>query len=306
MAAPIGLFSSSFTPFTVQTQSSPPISIYGIKSSGSSSSLSPLLLLHGYPESHIIWHLVAPQLTSHYSVVIMDLRGYGASSKPANNTELYAKSHMAQDCIAVMDSLGYANQPFYVCAHDRGARVTHKLLVDHPARVRKAILLDICPTLAMYNSPNPEFPKAYFHWYFLIQPYPLPETLINGAPRQLIEMFLGVGKHLLFHKDALEEYVKCMEDKDYVHATCQDYRASATHDLDEAREDLDKGRLIQSPIRVLVGKKGVVSRLFDVEKEWRNVTADGVPVEVEHIDAGHYIPEQVPDTVVSNILEFLK
>lgn len=119
-------------------------------------------------------------------------------------------------------------------------------------------------------------------------------------------MFLGVGKHLLFHKDALEEYVKCMEDKDYVHATCQDYRASATHDLDEAREDLDKGRLIQSPIRVLVGKKGVVSRLFDVEKEWRNVTADGVPVEVEHIDAGHYIPEQVPDTVVSNILEFLK
>ncbi|KAL7922755.1 alpha/beta-hydrolase [Trichoderma austrokoningii] len=300
------LFPPSFTPFTVQTQSDPPISINGIQSSDSSSSLPPLLLLHGYPESHIMWHLIAPQLTSHYSLVLMDLRGYGASSKPANNTELYAKSHMAQDCIAVMDSLGFANQPFYVCAHDRGARVAHKLLVDHPARVRKAILLDICPTLAMYSSTNPEFPKEYFHWYFLIQPYPFPETLINGAPRTHVEMTMGVGKHLLFHRDVLEEYVRCMEDKDTVHSICQDYRASATHDLDEAREDLDHKRLIQSPIRVLVGKKGVVSRLFDVEKEWRLVTADGVPVEVEHIDAGHYIPEQVPDIVVSNIVEFLK
>jgi pimeloyl-ACP methyl ester carboxylesterase len=236
----------------------------------------------------------------------MDIRGYGASSKPANNTELYAKSQMAQDCITVMDSLGYANQPFFVCGHDRGARVTHKLLVDHPTRVRKSILLDICPTLAMYNTPNPEFAKTYFHWYFLIQPYPLPETLINGAPRTFIEAQLGVGTHLLFHKDVLEEYVKLMEDKDYVHATCQDYRAGATHDLDEAREDLAKGRLIQSPIRVLVGKKGIVSRVFDVEKEWRNVTADGVPVEVEHIDTGHYIPEQAPDLVASNILDFLK
>ncbi|KAH6607146.1 fluoroacetate dehalogenase [Trichoderma cornu-damae] len=308
------LFPSSFTPFMIETQSSPPISIYGIRSSSDESSSPPrprppLLLLHGYPENHFIWHLVAPQLTSRYSVVLMDLRGYGASSKPAHNTLLYAKSHMANDCIAVMDALGFAGQPFYVCAHDRGARVAHKLLVDHPARVPKAILLDICPTLAMYTTPNPEFPKAYFHWYFLIQQYPLPETLINGAPRQTVEMFMSGAdpSHLsMFHKDALAEYIKCMEDKDYVHSTCQDYRASATHDLDEAKADLDRGRLIQSPIRVLLGKKGIVSCLFDGHKEWSSVAADGVPVEVVDVDAGHFIPEEIPDVVVSHILEFLQ
>ncbi|KAL7787939.1 Alpha/Beta hydrolase protein [Trichoderma ceciliae] len=303
------LFPSTFTPFTIETQSSPPISIYGIQSSDSHSLLPPLLLLHGYPQTHHIWHLVAPQLASRYSLVIMDLRGYGASSKPANNTSLYAKSHMANDCIAVMDALGFANQPFYVCAHDCGTRVTHKLLVDHPHRVRKAILLDICPTLAMYTTPNPEFAKAYFHWYFLIQQSPLPETLINGAPRQVAEWFMSGANPSnlsMFHKEALAEYIKCMEDKEYVHSTCQDHRASATHDLDEAKDDLEKGKLIQSPIRVLLGRKGVVSRLFDGKREWSSVTADGVPVEVEEVDAGHYIPEQIPDVVVSHILEFLQ
>ncbi|EGR49977.1 uncharacterized protein TRIREDRAFT_59642 [Trichoderma reesei QM6a] len=307
MAGASTLFPYTFTPFTVQTQSSPPISIFGIQSFGQSPSLPPLLLLHGYPQSHHIWHLVAPQLTSLFSVVIMDIRGYGASSKPANNTALYAKSHMANDCIAVMDALGFAGQPFYVCGHDRGARIAHKLLVDHPARVLKAILLDICPTLAMYNCTDPEFPKAYFHWYFLIQKSPLPETLISGAPRQVTETFLTGGdlsRLAMFHKDAVEEYVKCMEDKDFVHATCQDYRAAATHDLDEQRDDLAKGKLIQAPIRVLLAAEGIVSRLFDGQKEWTNVTADGVPVQVEVVDSDHYIPEQVPDVVVSHILDF--
>ncbi|KAL7947957.1 alpha/beta-hydrolase [Trichoderma barbatum] len=309
MATTSTLFPSSFTPFTVQTHSSPDVSIYGIRSSDSSSPLPPLLLLHGYPQTHHVWHIVAPQLTSRFSVILMDIRGYGASSKPANNTALYAKSQMANDCIAVMDSLGYANQPFYVCGHDRGARIAHKLLVDHPARIRKAILLDICPTLAMYNCASPEFAKAYFHWYFLIQQSPLPETLISGAPRQIIEAFVtgtnpdNVAK---FHKEALAEYIKCMEDKDYVHATCQDYRAGATHDLDEQKDDLAKGRLIQTPIRVLLAKKGIVSRLFDGQKEWAQVTADGVPVKVEVVESGHYIPEQNPDVVVSNILDFFQ
>ncbi|KAH0497407.1 hypothetical protein TgHK011_004710 [Trichoderma gracile] len=307
MASASALFPSTFTPFTVQTQSSPPISIHGIQSFGPSPSLPPLLLLHGYPQSHHMWHLVAPQLTSLFSVVIMDIRGYGASSKPANDTALYAKSHMANDCIAVMDALGFAGKPFYVCGHDRGARIAHKLLVDHPARVLKAILLDICPTLAMYNCTDPEFPKAYFHWYFLIQKSPLPETLISGAPRQVIETFLTGGdlsRLAMFHKDAVDEYVKCMENKDYVHATCQDYRAAATHDLDEQRDDLAKGKLIQAPIRVLLAREGIVSRLFDGHKEWTNVTAEGVPVQVEVVDSDHYIPEHIPDVVVSHVLDF--
>jgi hypothetical protein len=161
----------------------------------------------------------------------------------------------------------------------------------------------------MYTLSNPEYAKAYWHWYFLIQPSHLPETLINGAPRQFVEMLISIGNPSnlsIFHKDAVAEYTTCMEDKDCVHATCQDYRAAATHDLDEAKEDLDKGKLIQSPIRVLVGKNGVVSRFFDVKKEWSSVTADGVPVEVEAVDAGHFIPEQIPDVVISNILEFLQ
>ncbi|KAL7816678.1 alpha/beta-hydrolase [Trichoderma gracile] len=292
MASASALFPSTFTSFTVQTRSSPPISIYGIQSFGPSPSLPPLLLLHGYPQTHHMWHLVAPQLTSLFSVVIMDIRGYGASSKPANDTALYAKSHMANDCIAVMDALGFAGKPFYVCGHDRGARIAHKLLVDHPARVLKAILLDICPTLAMYNCTDPEFPKAYFHC---------------GAPRQVIETFLTGGdlsRLAMFHKDAVDEYVKCMENKDYVHATCQDYRAAATHDLDEQRDDLAKGKLIQAPIRVLLAREGIVSRLFDGHKEWTNVTAEGVPVQVEVVDSDHYIPEHIPDVVVSHVLDF--
>ncbi|KAL6856658.1 alpha/beta-hydrolase [Trichoderma novae-zelandiae] len=245
---------------TVKTQSSPPISIYDIHSSSSSSSPPSRLLLHGYPQSHHTWHLVAPQLTSLFSVVIMDIRGYGASSKPANYTALYAKSQMANDCIAVMNALGFPSQPSYVCGHDRGARVAHKLLVDHPTGSA----------------------KAFFHWHFLIQNSPLPETPISVAPCQVIETFLTGGdlsRLSMFHKDAVEERTSS--------TIARSLRTIYVNDLDEQRDDLAKGQLIQAPIR----------------KQWTKVTAEGGPVQVEVVDSDHIIPEQIQDVVVSHILD---
>jgi pimeloyl-ACP methyl ester carboxylesterase len=294
-----------FQPFTITTQSNPKVDIYGLESGKSSSNLPGLLLVHGYPQNYRIWHRVAPQLTEQYTVVVLDIRGYGQSSKPEPVSE-YAKSTMARDCVTVMEKLGFDS--FYICAHDRGARVAHKLAVDYPDRVRKAIFLDICPTLAMYTSTNFDFAKAYFHWFFLIQKEPLPETLIAGNPRELTEMFMGGRQESglqLFDHDCFESYVKGMEDPATVHTMCQDYRASATLDLEEAREDLKQGRLIKSPLRVIWGKYGVIEKCFDAVKEWQAVTEKGVLVDGYAVESGHYIPEQAPDDVVAAIREFL-
>jgi pimeloyl-ACP methyl ester carboxylesterase len=215
---------------------------------------------------------------------------------------------MARDCIDVMDALGHID-PFFVCAHDRGARVAHKLAVDYPDRVRKLILLDICPTLAMYAKTDFDFAKAYFHWFFLIQKEPLPETLINAKPRELAEMFMGgrQGDGLsIFEPECFELYAKNLEDPATVHAMCNDYRAGATLDLDEARDDLKNGRKIRSPLLVLWGAHGVIEKCFDAIQEWKDVTEDGVSVEGRSVESGHYIPEQNPDEVVSAILQFLK
>jgi pimeloyl-ACP methyl ester carboxylesterase len=290
-----------FENFSVQTQSSPAVTIDGIKYGDPSSGLPPLLLLHGFPQTRHIWHRVAPKLIGKYAIIIPDLRGYGKSSKPSKVAD-YAKSVMAQDFVTLMSELGFDS--FFVCAHDRGARVAHKLCIDHPDRVRKTILLDICPTLDMYKSTNFDFAKAYYHWYFFIQDEPLPETLISAAPRHFIKMFMG-GLDI-FDLACFAEYAKNFDDPECVRAMCHDYRAGATIDLDEAREDLKNGRLITCPLLVIWGKSGVIEKCFDGLKEWRAVTQEDVPVKGYSVDAGHYIPEQAPDEVVSAILDFLK
>ncbi|KAF9878261.1 alpha beta hydrolase fold protein [Colletotrichum karsti] len=295
-----------FQPFSITTQTSPPVIIHGIRSGDSTSSLPPLLLIHGFPQSHHIWHRVAPQVVDRYTVVIIDIRGYGASSKPGDVTS-YAKSAMARDCISVMDQLGYEKKPFFVCAHDRGARVAHKLAVDFPDRVRRSIFLDIAPTLVMYKTTDFEFAKAYFHWFFLIQQEPLPETLISAAPRKFAELFMGgrQPKALeIFEKENFEYYASVMEDPDAVHAMCNDYRASATLDLEESEADIEAGRQIQSPLMVLWGKYGVIEKCFDAVKEWQNVSSDSVSVKGRSVESGHYIPEHAPDDVVKAITEF--
>lgn len=293
-----------FDSFDIITQESPRVSIHGIKSKHTTAGLPPLLLLHGFPQTHHIWHAVNRQIQSRFDIVALDIRGYGASTAPSDLAS-FAKSAMALDCVTVMQQLGYDS--FYVCAHDRGARVAHKLCVDHPTRVKKAIFLDICPTLAMYSSTNFEFAKAYFHWFFLIQKEPLPETLISQNPRRFAEMFMGgrQAKGLeIFAPECFDHYVHNLGDPAIVHAMCQDYRASASLDLEEARADIQNKRFIKCPLMVFWGRHGVIEKCFDAVQEWRAVTDPDVPVEGHSIDSGHYIPEHAPDEVVAAIEKF--
>ncbi|KAF3018560.1 hypothetical protein E8E14_012736 [Neopestalotiopsis sp. 37M] len=294
-----------FESFKLTTQTSPQVDIYGLKSGDSSSDKPALLLLHGYPQTHHIWHKVAPKLSEKYTLVIPDIRGYGESSKPGG-VEQYAKSRMARDCISIMDQLGFKSK-FHVVAHDRGARVAHKLLVDYPDRVHKAILLDICPTLTMYEATNFDFAKAYFHWFFLIQKAPLPETMILSDPRMITEMFMGGRQDdglKIFEKEAFDAYVKGLSTFEGVHATCNDYRAAATVDLEESRKDLAEGKLIQTPMRVLWGKFGVIEKCFKAVEEWKKVTAENVHVDGYAVESGHYIPEHVPEDLLKSIEEY--
>ncbi|MCJ1452594.1 hypothetical protein MMC28_002937 [Mycoblastus sanguinarius] len=264
----------------------------------------PLLLIHGFPQNRLIWHRIAPHLISHYTAVIIDLRGYGKSAKPAggNNSSDYSKTAMASDCAAVMTHLGF--EKFYVCGHDRGGRVAHKLCVNYPERVLKAIFLDICPTLAMYEKTDFNFAKAYWHWFFLIQQAPLPESLILGNPRGYIEnvMNRGYGALGIFDPQCLESYIEDSSDKDTVHGMCEDYRAAAGIDLEEQRSDIKEGRKIVCPLRVLWGKYGVVEAQFDALNEWKKVSEGEVDGEV--VDSGHFIPEAVPDVLLKHINEF--
>ena len=292
----------NFTNFTITTSTSPKVAIHG-KKGGSG---LPLLLLHGYPQTHHIWHLITDELTKSYTVILIDLRGYGASSKPRGNEDhsTYSKRTMAQDCVNVMRELEFDN--FFICAHDRGARVAHRLMVDCPAKVRKAILLDIAPTKAMYAQTDFAFAKAYYHWFFLIQQSPYPENLISANPDAFMDAHMGSrsGGLSIFNKDCMEEYRAMMRDPEAVHATCEDYRAAASIDLDEHTEDEKAGRKIECPIMVLWGKKGVIEKCFDPLKEWRAVS--NAEVIGESVDGGHYIAEEAPKLLLEKIQGFLE
>jgi haloacetate dehalogenase len=289
---------NGFEAFDIKTSSSPDVTIHGIKGGSG----PPLLLLHGFPQTLHIWHLVAAQLTQQYTIIAIDIRGYGASSKPSGIAN-FAKSVMVRDCATVMGTLGYST--YFVCAHDRGARVAHKLLVYYSSRIWKAIFLDICPTLAMYSKTDLEFAKSYFHWFFLIQDAPLPETLISASPRKYAELHMGRRRGLeMFDKSCWEEYVHVLEDPTAVHSMCEDYRASASVDLDEARADFKDGNLIKNPLRLLWAKNGVIEKCFDAVKEWSDVAEAGIPVDGHSVDCGHYIAEEAPDEVVKEIRDF--
>ncbi|KAI4211171.1 MAG: hypothetical protein LQ351_006071 [Letrouitia transgressa] len=313
------LFSPDSEPFTIPTSTSPPVNISGLLLRSSPPSAPPLLLLHGFPQSHIMYHKMAPLLSQHYTLIIPSLRGYGTSSKPhrhpladpdqdPNNHSSYAKSVMARDMIALMDALGYEGQRFFICGHDRGARVAHKLCVDFPARVRKAMVLDIVPTKHMFESWDLELSLGYWHWGFLCQPGPLPEAFILGAKGVWAEHTFaqrGGGNREIFAQEARREYEGYLEDWETVHGMCEDYRAARSEDWREQQEDEKVGRRIRCPLRVLWGTEGVVGRRFKPAEVWRHYCEEGmVDAGSEGVQGGHYIPEERPEEVVRHIKEF--
>jgi len=264
---------------------------------------SPLLLLHGYPQTHVMWHNVAPALAEHFHVVCADLRGYGDSSKPEGRADhgTYSKRTMARDMVEVMAQLGYSE--FHVAGHDRGARVTHRMALDHPDKVFKACMMDIAPTLHMFRTTDQEFATGYYHWFFLIQPDGLPEHMIGLDPDHYLRSKIGKwsGANAVFAPEALAEYLRCFRDPAMIHASCEDYRAAASLDLQHDEQDLDKK--IACPVLVLWGAEGLVARKYQVLDVWREHARQ---VEGRALDCGHFLPEEVPDVVVEELMRFFR
>jgi haloacetate dehalogenase len=262
----------------------------------------PVLLLHGYPQTHAMWHKVAPVLGRDYSVVCADLRGYGDSSKPKGlpDHSNYSKRAMALDMVEVMEALGHRS--FHVVGHDRGGRVAHRMARDHAERVRTLAVLDISPTLKMYDSTNMQFARAYYHWFFLIQKAPLPEKLLAGQVPFYILGRLGRGKSGLRHftTEALDEYQRAFRDPRCIHASCEDYRAAATIDLMHDRRDAR--RKIRMPVLALWGRHGVIEALFNCLADWREVALD---VRGRALDCGHFIAEEKPGALLAELRRFL-
>lgn len=265
----------------------------------------PLLLLHGYPQTHAIWHRVAQRLASHYRLVMPDLRGYGRSSKPAGEPGHvnYSKRVMAADMLALMRELGH--ERFFVAGHDRGGRVAHRLALDHPQSVARLCVVDIVPTLTMYERTSMEFAAAYYHWFYLIQPAPLPERQIGAAPHFYLDWTLsGWGSQGLafIEHEALRDYVHGFCNAQGIHGACEDYRAAASIDLEHDRASRAAGQRVQCPLHVLWGERGVVHRLFEPTADWRAACSGQVTGQV--LQAGHFIPEELPEATASALQAF--
>lgn len=266
----------------------------------------PVLLLHGYPQTHVMWRSVAPVLARFATVVLTDLRGYGRAPKPPGDPKHrgYSKRVMAADMAALMSALGFAR--FAVVGHDRGGRVAHRLALDHRERVEKLAVLDIVPTRTVFSSTSRELALGYFHWFFLAQPAPLPERMIGADPDFWLETVLarwsGTQDLAPFSGPALEAYRAAFRDPATIHASCEDYRAAATIDLED--DTADAKQRIVCPVLVLWGEKGLMHRLFDVLATWRE-KATG-PIAGRALPCGHFLPEELPEGIAAALEEFLK
>jgi len=262
----------------------------------------PVLMLHGYPQTHAMWHRIAPALAHTHTVVCADLRGYGDSSKPESDVQHapYSKRAMAADMVELMHDFGFDR--FALVGHDRGGRVAHRLVRDHPAAVTRVAVLDISPTATMYDKTDRAFATAYYHWFFLIQPFDLPERLIGADPLYYLGKKLGgwgSGGLAFFDPRAFAEYQRAFADPRTIHATCEDYRAAATIDLEHDRTDNAR---ITCPMLVLWGARGIVNRLFDPIGDWRAVADD---VQGHVIECGHYLAEEAPEATLAALAPFL-
>uniref|UniRef100_UPI004048E2B0 alpha/beta fold hydrolase n=1 Tax=Aliarcobacter sp. TaxID=2321116 RepID=UPI004048E2B0 len=274
------------------------------KYGGNKENKIPLLLIHGYPQTHIMWYCVVEELSKKYFIICPDLRGYGDSSKPKGD-ELhinYSKKTMAKDMMELMTHFGF--EKFYVAGHDRGARVTHRMCLDYPNSVVKACVMDITPTYHMFKHTDQAFASGYYHWFFLIQPDNLPEILIGSNARYYLEEKLkrwsakGSDFNTVFKKEALEEYVRCF-DKESIHSTCEDYRAGASIDMDD--DEKDRNRKIDMPLLVLWGEKGFVNRTYNVLNVWKEYASK---ISGKALECGHFLVEEKPKEVTKELLEF--
>jgi haloacetate dehalogenase len=263
----------------------------------------PVLLLHGNPQTHFMWHAVAPRLAERYSVVATDLTGYGESAKPPTTDDHapYSKRAMARTQVALMRRLGC--ERFVVAGHDRGGRVAYRMALDHPECVARLAVLDIVPTWEAYKRADMAFGMSYFHWFFLAQPFDLPERLIGAAPdlywqRHTSREPKGPG---FFAPEALADYLRCFRDPATIHAICEDYRAAASIDMAHDEADRRAGRRIDPPVLALWGARGRLEAWYDVLEIWREWARD---VRGRALDCGHYLPEERPDEVVAELESF--
>lgn len=266
-----------------------------------------ILLLHGHPETHLIWRFIASALAEKYTVIMTDLRGYGDSSKPMGAPEHsnYSKRVMGNDQFKVMTELGF--EKFHVISHDRGARVAHRMVVDHPERILTCTMMDILPTLEMYADTNEEFATKYYHWFLYIQPNGFPETLLGANPDYFIRFNLnkkiGPTARTHFPEDVMQEYIRCFSAPGTIHGISEDYRASASIDREYDKLDIANNVIIDTPLLVMWGKNGVVGKLWDVLAGWKQKASNVEGYGIE--DCGHFVPEEQPDIVLKHIEDFL-
>ena len=290
----VALFGDRFSVKRVQTEETDIHLVHGGEG-------PPLLLLHGYPQTHVMWHRVAPVLAQRFYVICPDLRGYGDSGKPTSRPDHspYSKRAMAADMAQVMSALGY--ESFLVAGHDRGARVVHRLALDYSDRVLKACVMDIVPTYHMYQHTDQAFAQGYYHWFFLTQPDGLPERLIGGDPeyylREKLNRWSAPGA--VFDEAAVREYVRCFNDPATIHATCEDYRAGASIDL--VHDEGSLGTKVTCPLLVLWGSKGFVNRTYNVLSVWREYAFD---VNGGTLACGHFLAEECEGDVVRELTTF--
>jgi haloacetate dehalogenase len=261
----------------------------------------PLLLLHGYPQTHVLWHKLAPALAERFTVVAADLRGYGDSGKPPSDPDhlVYSKRSTANDMVEVMEAMGHRR--FFVAGHDRGGRVAHRMALDHAGRIDRLAVLDIVPTYRLFRDTDQDLATAYYHWFFLIQPGGLPEHMIGADPEYFLRQALGRwgGSEGAFTAEAMAEYVRCFSDPATIHASCEDYRAGASIDL--RHDEADDGKMVECPTLVLWGARGVMHRMYDVLDTWRERARD---VTGRPVDSGHFLPEEAPEETLEALCAF--
>ena len=267
----------------------------------------PLMLIHGFPQTHAEWHEIAPELAKSHTVICPDLRGYGWSAAPHGDggKQTYSKRGMGEDIVAVMDALGHVRCA--VIGHDRGARVAYRLALDHPGRIERLALLDILPTFAMWEGMNAARAMQVYHWTFLAQPEPVPENLIKGDPAGWLDHTIASwtrAKELkAFHPLALASYTESFNDPSRIHAACEDYRAGATTDLAQDKADLAAGKKILCPVLALWGDGGIPAKGASPLEIWRQSFAP--QAEGQAIASGHFLPEENPQATLAALKPFL-